>query len=342
MKIAIHHTSGSFSERWIEYCKKNNIPYKIVNAYDNDIIKQVKDCDAFMWHHNHANYKDSLFAKQLLFSLQMAGKKVFPDFNTGWHFDDKVGQKYLLESIGAPLVPSYVFYSKKEALQWIEQTSFPKVFKLRGGAGASNVRLVRSRSQARSLVNKAFGRGFSQFNSLGYFKDRYKKFRAGKDSFIGVLKGLARLIIPTEYAKMHSREKGYVYFQDFIPDNETDFRINVVNGNCWGFQRSVRRNDFRASGSGNPIYDSTKIPLEMVRISQKIANILSLQSVAFDFVIDKKNKEFMIVEISYCYGFDGADKCGGYWDKELNWHPGTFISQYFMVESILNCVNRYE
>lgn len=37
MKIAIHHRPDSFSERWIEYCKKENIDYKIVNAYDNDI-----------------------------------------------------------------------------------------------------------------------------------------------------------------------------------------------------------------------------------------------------------------------------------------------------------------
>ena len=79
--IAIHHSSG-FAERWITYCEKNNIPYKLVNAYDNDIVSQLKDCDAFMWHHSHQNYKDVLFAKQLLYSLQMAGKKVFPDFNT--------------------------------------------------------------------------------------------------------------------------------------------------------------------------------------------------------------------------------------------------------------------
>lgn len=92
MKIAIHHSPHSFSERWIEYCKEKNIPYKIVNAYDSDIVKKVEDCDAFMWHHHHANYKDTLFAKQLLYSLQTAGKKVFPDFHTGWHFDDKVGQ----------------------------------------------------------------------------------------------------------------------------------------------------------------------------------------------------------------------------------------------------------
>ena len=76
MKIAFHNTGG-FTPRWIEYCEKNNIQYKKVNAYDTDIVEQLKDCDAFMWHHHQSNYKDVLFAKQLLFSLEQ-GKLYFP------------------------------------------------------------------------------------------------------------------------------------------------------------------------------------------------------------------------------------------------------------------------
>src|SRR5690606_22854792 len=105
---AIHHRKGSFSDRWIEYCENNNVSYKIVNCYDSDIIEQVKGFDVVMWHYHHAHPKDILTAKRILFALEHSGIKVFPDFNTAWHFDDKVAQKYLLEAIGAPLVPSYV------------------------------------------------------------------------------------------------------------------------------------------------------------------------------------------------------------------------------------------
>ena len=207
MKIAIHYNPGNFFYFFIKYCKENGIDYKIVNAYDSSIISQVSDCDAFMWHHHHGNPKDILFAKQLLYSLEESGKRVFPNFRTGWHFDDKVGQKYLLESIGAPLVPSYVFYSKNDALEWVNNTTFPKVFKLRGGAGASNVKLAHTANEARKFIRKAFGRGFSQFNRWGYLKERIRKWRLGKDSFLGVCKGLGRLLIPTDFAKMHRREK---------------------------------------------------------------------------------------------------------------------------------------
>lgn len=336
MKIAIHHTPGTFSDRWISYCEEKGIPYKIVNAYSSDIVQQMEDCDAFMWHHHHANYKDALFAKQLLYSLQITGKKVFPDFNTGWHFDDKVGQKYLLEAIGAPVVPSYVFYSKEEALDWIEKTSFPKVFKLRGGAGASNVKLARTKNDARKFVNRAFGKGFAQFGRMTYLKERYKKWRNGKDSFIGVCKGFYRLIVPTEFSKMHSREKGYAYFQDFIADNKFDIRIVVIGNNkAFGLKRMVRKDDFRASGSGSIIYDKSGIDERCVKISLDVAKNLKTQSLALDFVFDMDNNP-LIVEISYGYSIKAYYKCEGYWTDDMEWHEGKgFDIEGWMVENLI-------
>lgn len=329
--IAIHKSTG-FAERWIAYCKKNNIPYKLVNAYDSDIVSQLADCDGFMWHHSHQNYKDVLFAKQLLYSLQIVGKKVFPDFSTGWHFDDKVGQKYLLEAIGAPLVPSYAFYTKKEAMEWIDKTDFPKVFKLRGGAGSSNVKLARTKSQAKKFVNKAFGRGFTQFDRFSHFKERYSKWRQGKDTFIGVCKGFARFFIPTEFAKMHHKEKGYVYFQDFIPNNSFDIRIVVVGEKAMAEKRFVRKNDFRASGSGEFSYDN--INIDAIKIAFDVAEKLKLQSVAFDFIFDNNNP--LIVEMSYGFGMKGISLAPGYWDKELNWHAGeNFDFCGWMVENLI-------
>jgi hypothetical protein len=82
MRVGIHNTKGSFSDRWIAYCKKKDITYKVVNCYADDIIDQLADCDALMWHFHHAHPIDFLFAKQLLFSLQSAGKVVFPDYDT--------------------------------------------------------------------------------------------------------------------------------------------------------------------------------------------------------------------------------------------------------------------
>ncbi|HBT85503.1 MAG TPA: hypothetical protein DEB12_06305 [Porphyromonadaceae bacterium] len=335
MKIAIHYNKQEFffSNSWIEYCKINNIPYKIVNAYENNIIQEIEDCDALMWHHSNYDYRDALFAKQLLFSIQQSGKKVFPDFFTNWHFDDKVGQKYLLESIDAPLVPSYVFYSKKDALDWIDTSTFPKVFKLRGGSGSSNVKLVKDKIHARKLVNRAFGKGFSQFDRFNHLKLRYSNFISGKENFVGLIKGIARVIIGTEYSKYFTKDKGYIYFQDFIPNNKFDTRIVVVGGQkALGEVRFVRKGDFRASGSGKYSYDN--INIEAVKIAFCISNRLNLQSVAFDFVIDENNNP-LVVEMSYGFGTEGISKAPGYWDRNLDWHEGNFIPQEWILEELL-------
>ena len=332
MKIAIHK-SGEFVERWIAYCEANRIQYKIINCYDNDIIEQLDDCDALMWHHFHASHKDVKFAKQLLFSLEQAGKIVFPNFNTAWHFDDKVGQKYLLEAIKAPMVPSYVFYSKKDALKWAESASFPKVFKLRGGAGSSNVRLVQTQKIAKKLIYKAFGRGFAQYDKLGNLKDRWRKYRQGKTTLFDVLKGCVRIFHTTDFARMVGNEKGYVYFQDFVPNNHTDYRIKIVNGYCWGFQRKVRDKDFRASGSGELIYDNSQIPLEMIKTAFTVNKKLKLQSVAFDFLM--QNSLPLIIEMSYGFGFDNEQMQHGYWDADLIWHEGNINPFGWMIEIFL-------
>ncbi len=336
--IAIHKSSG-FAERWITYCKKNNIPFKIVNAYDNDIVSQLNDCDAFMWHFYQKSYKDQLFAKQLLFSFQTAGIRVFPDFNTAWHFDDKVGQKYLLEAIGAPLVPSYMFFTKEEALKWINLTDFPKVFKLRGGAGAENVKLARTKAEARQLTKTAFGRGFKKYRPLSNFKDRWKKYRDGKTDLKDVLKGIVRFVAPPEFSKMLQAEKGYVYFQDFIPDNSFDIRVVVVGDKAFAIKRMTRKGDFRASGSGRIIYAKAEIDERCVMIAFEVNEKLKAQSIAYDFVFDKENNP-LIVEISFGYSAPAYDRCEGYWTRDMQWHEGTnFDFCGWMVENLLKNIS---
>lgn len=331
--IAIHDNK-SFSDYWIKYCQKNNIEFKLVNCYENTIIEQLNECDILLWHHSHGYYKDILSSTPILYSLQQSGKKVFPDFNTNWHFDDKVGQKYLLEAIGAPLVASYVYYDKIEALKWVKNTSYPKVFKLRGGAGSANVKLVKNQQQAIALVKKAFGRGFPAFDSWGYCNERVLKFINGKDTFLGALKGIGRLIIPVKNVHLLPHEKGYVYFQDFIPNNRFDIRVIVIGNKAFAIKRLVRKNDFRASGSGSIIYKKEEIDIRCVKIAFETSGKLKSQCLAYDFIFNESN-EPLIVEISYGFSPSGYLDCPGYWESNLCWNEGKFDPYGWMVELVL-------
>ncbi len=336
MKLGIHYSIGSFSEYWISYCKFNYLPYKLVNCYSNDIIDNLEDCDALLWHFSQNDPKAILFAKQLLYSIEASGKFVFPNYNTVWHFDDKVGQKYLLESIGAPLVPTWIFFDKQEALDWAKGANFPKVFKLRNGAGSQNVKMVKNRVEAYNLIRKAFGRGFKAYDPLGSLNERWRKFKLGNTDFRDLLEGIARFIVPPPYARIRGRERGYIYFQDFVPDNDHDIRIVVIKDKAFAIKRMVRKNDFRASGSGNILYDKNLIGKDLIELSFKLAEKLRSQCIAFDYL--RKGSVPVLVEISYGFSPEGYSSCPGYWDKELTWHEGQCNPYGWMVENLINSV----
>ena len=318
MKIAIHHRPGSYSELWIEYCKQHIIQYKIVDAYANNILEQIADCDTFMWHHHLYQYKDYLFAKQLIYVIEkQMGKICYPNYDTCWHYDDKIGQKYLLEAIDAPLIPTYIFYTRDEALEWIRHTTFPKVFKLRSGSGSKNVQLVKDAKQAKELVEKSFNRGFQKNSHLIRVVQRWKQYRKGNCTFKWFLKGIV-----THYSykeRFNKEEIGYVYFQDYIPNNNFDIRVFVIGNRAVAKKRMNRANDFRASGSGNLIFDKEQIDLEFVKTAFYLNRELKMQSAAFDF-LQSQNGTVVLSEISYCCGIETNKDYPGYWTEDLQWY----------------------
>lgn len=336
-RIAIHHYANDFSERWIEYCKNNNLEYVLVDCYKNDIIDVMKNFDLLLWSWNLSHFESLQFAREVIYALEKMGKTVFPSLQTSLLYDNKVGQKYLLEAIDAPMVPSYVFYEKKEALEWVDNTIFPVVFKLSGGAAAMNVSLCESKNQAVGLINQAFGKGFSPVNRTALFRDKLRLFKISpsKKSLLSLLKATGRLFIRTEKEKLMSRDKGYVYFQEFQPDNSYDMRITITGDKATGLKRPCRENDFRASGSLNRIYDKDQIDIRAIKIAFDISRKLGFQSMSYDFILDK-NSEPIVVEMSYHFPLTAYDDCEGYWDQDLNWYAGRINPQQMIIESLLN------
>jgi len=325
-----------FNERWINYCNNNKIEYKLVDPCASDIISQLKDCDAFLWHWHHADYRHQRFARQLIASLEKTNIRVFPDLDTCWHFDDKLGQKYLLEALDIDVVPSYAFYEEKTALDWAQKTSYPKVFKLSGGAGSANVILIHNKRQCFHYIHKMFHRGFPSFSRWNFFLESFRQFRDHQKSFWKFCRSMKTVVFGITYGNMVGRIRGYAYFQDFIPNNTHDIRIVVIGDKAFAIRRNCRKNDFRASGSGEIVYeidDECRLCAEKGFI---FAKRLKTQCCAMDFVF--QDDKPLLVEISYGFAVHGYDKCTGYWDDKMIWHEGSFNPQEWMIEDLIRTI----
>ncbi len=322
--IGIHNTPGSFSDRWITYCEENNIAFKIVDCLASDVIRQCDELNAVLWHWPHYGLREQLIARAVIASLEQKRIKVFPSTATCWHYDDKVAQKFLLEAIGSPLIPTWVFTDKSEARAWVGHATWPKVFKLRGGAGSSNVRLVNSCAQAENICRRAFGKGFPAV--AGYFNDMPTRLRKTK-SWKQFRERLVRL--PSNFMNI-IRSRLY----EFLPNNRFDTRITVIGNRAFGFIRMNRQNDFRASGSGEIQYNTDNIDRRCLMIAFGVSQRLGTQSLAFDFIFDQHN-EPMIGEVSYCFMAEAVHACPGHWDSALNWHEGHLWPQEAILDDML-------
>ena len=342
--IGIHERPGSFSDRWISYCTEKGIPFRRVDCLATDVERQCDGLDGLLWHWTHVDPASLLVARQIIASLERKGIVVFPNVNTCWHYDDKVAQKYLLEAIGAPLIPTWVFTNEADAMRWIEGATWPKVFKLRCGAGSKNVRLVRSRRQAAGLCRQAFGKGFPA--AAGYLTDMQTRLRKTKTAreFRERLARAPRTLQTVLFLQRRMpRQQGYVYFQQFLPGNTFDTRVTIIGDRAWGFIRRNRPNDFRASGSGTIISEHEKIDKRCVDIAFGVADRIGTQSLAFDFLLNAQ-QEPMIAEISYCF-WPSADQhaCEGQWDGQGVWHPGHVWPEEAILEDLLAvCLNKMQ
>lgn len=341
MRIAVHHVESAGSEmwswRWIDELKKRNVEVLVVDLRRQDAIASLKGVDGVMWHWDHAAIDERIPAPSILRAIEHGlGIPVFPNWNSSWHFDQKVSQHYLLEAMDAPRVKSWVFWDYAEACEFLRTCEYPIVFKLSSGAGAANVMKLDSERHATRIARKMFTTGFKPYtlNEFSYHIPKSRRdLSAIKSRVIRDFRRLLHLTSPGS-AIYDLPEKGYVYLQEFVPGNDYDIRITCIGRRLFGAIRYNRPGDFRASGAGRAVWDPELIPKEALRMSCSIAHAAGFQSVAFDFLRAPDGK-YLLTEISYCYPSYSVHNFPGHWDEDLNWHAGQIWPEEAIVEDFL-------
>ena len=340
MKIAIEKSRSGFTERWQAYCDKVGIEYGLVDASNPDIVEVLAPFDAFVWHVSHEKRRDNLMAKELLHALHSSGKVVFPTPEQMWHFDDKIAQHYFFEAHHFPAPKSTVVYSKRQALEFLKTATFPSIVKLRRGSASSNVFKIDSAEQGRKLVKKAFGKGFPLFNLKSRYGDKLEKSKNALSKAVVLVQWAYRMWVPPAFSKESPNEKGYLIFQQFIPNNGDDVRVVVVNDKAVALRRKVREDDFRASGSGILEFPNEALDPTYISLAFDVQKALKAPSMGVDFIASSQGN-IHVIEMSY--GFPSSnflDGASGYWTPDLTYHEGPIQLQEWMLDWVIDQVNK--
>jgi len=312
----------------------NGIPFQRLQLSDPLLWDKLSRLDFFIYKWGHLDDHHQIAKTILPIIENQLNVRCFPDQKTCWHYDDKIKQYYLLKELDFPVAESYVFWDKQSALEWSGNAIYPIIFKLKGGAGSLNVILVENKFQAKLLIRRMFGSGVKQgsFGTIHFLKlNNYSPIKIVRN--IG--SKVHKVFLGKDTSFYYRKHKNYAYFQKFYTGNEFDTRVTTAGKRVHAFRRFVRKNDFRASGSNKWDINPDNIDRRLLKIAIDISTKLGFQAMAYDFIYDE-NKEPKIVEMSYLYGGAGfPDFMNGYWDKELDWHPGRFWPQYFELIDLL-------
>ncbi len=323
-----------YAMKFLEIFAANNIEYRIVDIHQVDFYELIRESKLFI------NYTgtDSIHLQQLKSVNTVLNKsftnKIFPNYETSWHLDDKLAQFYLLSYNNFPVVDNYIFWDKEKALEFSEKTLYPIIFKLKGGAGSLNVCKVNNQTHAKLIISRMFSRGIGNGEIPGV--SAYKTFNSNINKVIksNIKRFLLKAGVRYNQNDFRGIEYGYVLFQKYLPDNNFDTRVTVIGNRAFAFRRFNRKNDFRSSGSGIIDYNHKKINLEAIKLAFEISERLSFQTMAYDILVDIDGN-LKVIEMCHMFADWAVYNCEGYWDKNFNWIPGNYWPQYSQLVYLL-------
>jgi glutathione synthase/RimK-type ligase-like ATP-grasp enzyme len=332
-----HNKLTSYSEKFLRILINNNIPHRIIDPNSRTLLSELKECSHLIFHHSQGDTDLRIYETIYNIAHRVYGIKCMPDFDSYWQYEDKIKEYYLLKSHDFPVVDSWVFWNCEQADAFLEEASYPIIAKLPKGAASSCVVLVKTPQEGKAIDKQVFTTGVKngRINSKSSLSSIWKE---GMYSY--TKKSLRSLLIDTgiltdkSYFPEWQIQKDAILYQKYLPNNTFDQRITVIGNRAFGARRFVRKNDFRASGSGHDDLDPKNIDPKCIEIAFSISKRFNFSAMGYDFIYDE-DKQPYINEFGYCFADYVVRKCQGYWDDQMQWHQETNWPQYYQLADFL-------
>ncbi len=264
--------------KYERYLSNNGVPFDYYDVHLSSWLAGAQPFDVVVWAVEGVTPEIEEHKRKVFLLEAHCGKACFPSFETLMWNEDKIYQYDWLKLFGFPVMEAFVSHSVPETFDRIRHCEYPLVTKVATGAGSLGVELIKNEKHAAIVAGQAF-------------------------SPVG-----RRTTWP------YLRQKGYVYFQRFVPRASYDLRVIVVGNRVFGYYRDVPHGEFRASGMG--LVRKEALPEDAVRLAISLKQKLGLVIAAVDMLRDadgnlriievQANIEVLTAEQLHVNGIPGA------------------------------------
>ncbi len=268
---------------WTKYrrfLETNGFEHEIFDIHAHDWIERARRFDLVVGMvSNRIDHLEEIRVKYH-FLETVLGKKTYPTAAMSVLYENKCLEAFLAEAWDLPFAKSYVCYRRDDALAMLERLHYPVVSKVNESSGSMGVELVRGPREARRIIGQAFS-------------------RRGRPLYVPWL-----------------RQKNYVYFQEYIPNDGYDLRVILIGDQAFGYYRSVPGGDFRASGMNT--VEKRALPAEAIGVARRVQERLKSPKLVVDMVHGLDGR-YMIIEYSITCLTDHPT------DLEVDGVPGMYV-----------------
>jgi glutathione synthase/RimK-type ligase-like ATP-grasp enzyme len=281
-RIGVVQDFGKYP-RWIQYCRfldSNSFEYDIYDVHSRDWIEDADKYDVIVGFPDSTPFQLREMRRKYQILETHLGKICYPSTKHIMLYEDKILEAYLAEVFDIPFAKTYVSYDESDAMHLIETLSYPVVSKIVPSSGSVGMELVRTKKHARKIVRQAFS-GTGRKTHMVYL-----------------------------------RQKNYVYFQDYVPNDGYDIRVIVIANWAFGYYRKVLPGDFRASGMD--LEERRALPVAAMRIAREINRSIRSPMLVVDMV-HGLDGEYYVIEFSPTCLIDDAEQL------QVNGVPGVYV-----------------
>jgi len=274
--------------------------YEVKITSYQDIAERVfVPRDSFIWYTSSEFPTYKTYIEDILLSLDPSNILI-PSFDFLRAHNNKGFQEFVRQKYDITSLDSHYFGTLEELLCIIDNIEFPVVLKGIEGSGSQNVELCKDKYQLISRIKK-----YSRCES--YFFSYAKKM-------------LKRFVYVKKYDFENSMEslnyKNFV-LQKFIPGMKNDWKVLIFNDKYYVLKRIVKRNDFRASGSGYFVWEEVK--LSLLDFCSGIREKFNVPWISLDICFFE-NKYHLIEFQCVHFGPMGLNNSSFYYEQKENNH----------------------